>query len=176
MSETDPQQDKEKPTFEDFKEVFSQNPKLTNMDLYDKFEPIPKSTVRTWKKRVLDNIKPPQNPKTDNETANKNEEFLKQSVDTLKKLVKVDPGLLVGLDLQGQFTVLQNAAQEKPPDPNMKLYTPASTGKEALGLEEYITIDEKAFKTKGFGDVEIIIPASKLFDPEENKKLREYKK
>jgi len=176
MSETPSQQDEEKPTFEDFKEVFSQNSKLTNMDLYEKFNLIPKSTVRTWKKRVLDSQEPPQDTKTEHETGKSNEEFLKQSVDTLKKLIKIDPGLLVGLDLQGQFILLQNAAKEKTPDPNMRLYTPASTGKEMLGIDEYITIDEAGFKKDGFGRVEMIIPASKLFNPEENKKLKQYKK
>jgi len=58
-------------------------------------------------------------------------------------------------------------------DPNMRVYTPTGTGKRKLGIEKYITIDEEAFREKGFGKVEMIIPASELLDPEKNKKLRE---
>ena len=35
-------------------------------------------------------------------------------------------------------------------------------------FDKYLTIDEESFKEKGFGKVELVIPASIVFNPEEN--------
>jgi len=58
-------------------------------------------------------------------------------------------------------------------DPNMRVYTPIGTGKKKIGIDKFMEIDEEGFKKKGFGKVEISIPASVLLDPEKNKKLSE---
>ena len=54
--------EEEKPTYEDFEEHFGKNPEMSNIDLYEKFHQIPKSTLRYWKKKVLDKIKVVQPP------------------------------------------------------------------------------------------------------------------
>jgi len=183
MTQQEPTQEEEKPTFEDFEEYFESKPKSLNVDLYEKFKNIPQSTIRYWKKKVLDKTKASEPPTTEpkKEPTIPTNKYLEELVKTYKSLTKIDPKLLEGLDINSQYLLLRNAIANdkqkgKAIDPNMKLYTPASTGKAMLGIDEYINIDEKSFKEKGFGKVEINIPASVLFDPEKAKKLGEYQK
>ena len=175
MAEEPNQQVEEKPTVDDFEEYFEANPNLTNIELYEKFPNTPKSTIRYWKKKVLDAQKPPETPTTDSPTPTEDER-LKKAIELLKLQVK-DPqihAILEDLDLDNQYKVLIKAAKDKKPDPNIRLMTPIGSGKPKMGIEKYMTIDEKSFRKKGFGDVEIILPASVALNPEENKKLREH--
>jgi len=179
MAQQEPTKEEEKPTFEDFDEYFNANPTSVNVDLYEKFKGIPQSTIRYWKKKILDNQKPPETPTTDtkkDQTVPTDDKYLEELVKTYKEVTKMDPKLLEGLDTKNQYLILKNAMKDKKPDPNMKLYTPTSTGKVMLGIDEFMKVDEKSFKDKGFGKVEINIPASVLFDPEKAKKLGQYQK
>lgn len=89
----------------------------------------------------------------------------------------MDESLLKGLDKNAQYKILKNMYDQmgSRPDPNIRLMTPSGTGVQKLGIEQYMSIDEKAFKEKGFGEVNIRIPASKLFNPEKSKELLTYK-
>jgi len=165
-------------TFDVFETYYKQNPDLDNAEYYQKFPSVNTGTIRSWKAKAKSILKsaPPSAPETPTDEPKENK-YLDDSIAILKKATRMDESLLKGLDKNAQYKILKNMYDQigSRPDPNIRLMTPSGTGVQKLGIEQYMSIDEKAFKEKGFGEVNIRIPASKLFNPEKSKELITYK-
>jgi len=177
MSNEQPERDNEQPeqkvSKEDFAEYFGLNTKLTNVELYEKFPNNPTSTIRRWKSDILNSEttvqsseQAEQKPKT-----KKDDPYLKEAIKAYMRDTTVPKGMLDGLDDASKLVVLKNAAQNKRPDPNLStIGTPSASGSQKKGIDQYLTIDEKAFRMEGKGTVNFEIPASVAYDPELNNK------
>jgi len=181
MSDPNHQLDKEhagtegtKANYDEFKAFYASESGLENADLYKHFPNNPESTLRKWKMKLLSE---PTNGSPKEQKAKNGEQpnaYLVELVKNLKARSNINPSIIEELDLESQYHVLKKEAETHKADPNMKIFTPGSSGQKKLGIDKYMTIDEKSFREKGWGNVELVIPASKLFNPEENKKLREF--
>ena len=181
---SDNQQDEvSKPSidFNTFKTYYDSNPDLDNAEYYQIFPSVNSGTIRSWKARAKTQIKekPIETPSTPEEKVKgDNEELTKykqQNIELLLAQTKMNPKLLEGLDDNAKLKILNNARTNAPPDPNIRLMTPSGSGSQKLGIEKYITMDEKSFKEKGFGDITVSIPASVAFNPEKSEELGKYK-
>lgn len=168
-------------SFDVFETFYKENSDLDNAEYYDTFPSVNKGTIRSWKARAKNNLSTTSEPSAQTpsnqgqESAPKENKFLKESIEILKKTTRIDPKLLDGLDLNSQYRLLKNAFDNSKPDPNIRLMTPSGSESQKLGIEQFLTIDEKAFREKGFGEVNAAIPASYLFNPKKSKELGEYK-
>lgn len=163
-------------TFDVFKAYYKENTDLDNIEYYKAFPTVNSGTIRSWKAKAKTQLEsePPQTVQTPQDQPVKDNKYLTELVEVLKRTTRINPKLLEGLDLASQYKILQNVSSEQKPDPNIKVFTPAGGASQKLGIEKYMKIDEKAFREHGFGTVEISIPASKLYKPDESKKLKEY--
>jgi hypothetical protein len=163
-------------TFEVFEAYHKVNPDLDNIEYYKQFPNVNTGTVRSWKARARKASSEPvdQTEATPSDHEPKDDKYLDEVIEIMKKTSRMNPKLLDGLDKNSQYRILKNAMDNQPADPNMKLYTPSGSGSQKMGIEKYMRIDEKAFKERGFGEVEIQIPASKLYNPDESKKLGKF--
>jgi hypothetical protein len=166
--------------FDTFKTFFKDNTDLDNAEYYQSFPSVNPGTIRSWKARARKEISEPepQTPSTPMDQPSNNDETKRLKQELIKALMdktKFQEELLEGLDEDSQLKLLKNASDNMPSDPNIRLMTPSGTGKAKLGIEQYLKIDEKSFKEKGFGDVELILPASVLHSPKKSEQLKEYK-
>jgi len=167
-------------TFDVFETFFSKHPDLDNAEYYKHFPTVNTGTIRSWKSRAKNSMEPatPSQqatpPKQDNKDQPSSDTYLDELIKTLMATTRISPKLLEGLDPKSQLAVLRNYQAERKADPNLKLFTPMGTSQKKLGIEQFVRIDERSFREKGFGRIEVEIPASIAFDPEKSKKLREY--
>jgi hypothetical protein len=137
-------------------------------------------TIRSWKAKAKKNseIEPSQTPSTPEVQTSEPEQVKKLKKDliqALKEKTQFNDALLNGLDEDSQLKILKNASEQTPDDPNIRLFTPSGANTAKLGIEKYMTMDEKSFKEKGYGDVDVNIPASVIFDPKKFDELNKYK-
>lgn len=164
-------------TFNVFKAYHNENPDLDNAEYYKAFPSVNTGTIRSWKAKARRASSEPSGQTEgtpSNQSEPKEDKYLSESIEIMKKMSRIPTKLLEGLDEKAQYKLLKNELDTRGDDPNIKLFTPSGSGSQKIGLEQFMKIDEKAFKEKGFGNVEIRIPASKLHNPEESKKLANY--
>lgn len=164
-------------TFETFQSFFKSNSDLDNIEYYKQFPSVNTGTIRSWKARAKkNNANPPPSVPQTSPDGTKETNYRDDMITLLKQTTKVQEYVLEGLEPDAQLRLLQNMheQQKSTPDPNIHLMTPSGSGGQKLGIDQYIRIDEKSFKEKGFGKVDIRIPASELHNPEQAKKLNQY--
>lgn len=167
--ERDEQHTEQKVSKEDFSEHFGQNTKLTNVELYKQFPNNPQSTIRRWKSDFLNKETTVQSNEQEEKTEQKpkSDKYLKEAIKSYMRDTTVNKVYLEGLDDQNKLIVLKNAAANKRSDPNINtIGVPSGTGGNKRGIDQYLKIDEQAFRKEGIGKVSFEIPASVAYDPE----------
>ena len=162
-------------SYEEFKKHYDENPDLDNMEYYEHFPDVNKSTIRSWKSRAAKPIEATIPEEREVKQAEGFEEIQKEYVKLLMTQTGSKESEFKGVDEKSVLLILKNrkAAQEldaktnKRPSNTGILPGPLPIGRSAkkFGIDDYIVFDDKK------GEIRMEIPMDVLFDPERNKRL-----
>lgn len=161
--------------YEEFKEFHNKHPSMDNAEYYAEFPETNKSTIRYWKNKSREPVKPVEPPTTEKPTPTKNADYTELENEHIKILIrdtKTDAKELEGLDNKSKIMILRNRVkaldENKVREPNSSILPapkPEHITHKKFGIDEYIEFD----KVKG--EIRMAIPCDVLFDPEKNKGL-----
>ena len=164
-------------SYEEFKEYYETNADLDNLEYYETFPDVNKSTIRSWKSRAAKQLNEPipEVDETERQEAEGYEELQKEYIKLLMKETNSKETEFKGVDDKSVLVILKNrkAAQELQSKSNKRPTNtgvlpsplPIGTSNKRFGIDDYIEFD----KVKD--EIRMEIPMDVLLDPERNKKL-----
>jgi len=149
---------------------------MDNVEYYEKYPDVNKSTIRSWKSRVRTQSIDEEIPEEDLEQFEGAEENEKYLIQMLMTQTGTKASEFSGVDNRSRLLVLKNRKKAQDAEKKNKkvgsnssiLPNTAAVGNivEGIGLTKYIEFDNN------LNEIRMEIPLDKLLSPEENKALR----